>query len=303
MPHSGACLGFKTDNLLHGRRGTPLKASGVPCSNLDFDSACLGRNAAYFTQCSGGAFCNDLGFIVSPGCVGGQPIPSGSPRCCMTWHLREAAVIRSPFQQPETSRGLAVSSVLRPPLRERSLWSAHRSGIATAPLSLREVQSKAGISKSSGPSAAARMRLERHFQPPSETYHDQPDEPNELPQNSVNKVSEAKSEDRTSGLATGGGAVAAVGRSYSKLKAKLGFQSSRQYDQQILAVSGPALIALAADPLLSLIDTAFVGQLGPAQLVRIYLSQSTPKNLQNSTIGDRVYLPAHWYDSAGLVCA
>lgn len=63
-----------------------------------------------------------------------------------------------------------------------------------------------------------------------------------------------------------GSFITAAGLLYTKVKRQLGIQSSRNYDDQILAVSGPALIALAADPLLSLIDTAFVGKLGPAEL-------------------------------------
>lgn len=38
------------------------------------------------------------------------------------------------------------------------------------------------------------------------------------------------------------------------------------YDRDIVALAGPALAGLAADPLVSLIDTAFVGQLGPIPL-------------------------------------
>lgn len=185
----------------------------------------------------------------------------------MAWYLRAAAVTRFPLQQPETKCGLALTAILQPPLRKHSRCSAHGSNFATAPCSLHDVQLTAGIgSKPSRPSVTARMRLERRLRPPSEAY--QLDEPNEIPYKSASTGSEAKSSSRSAGLAIGGGAVAAVSQSYSKLKEKLGSQSSRQYDQQILAVSGPALIALAADPLLSLIDTAFVGQLGPAQLVR-----------------------------------
>lgn len=39
------------------------------------------------------------------------------------------------------------------------------------------------------------------------------------------------------------------------------------HDSAILSLAGPALLALAADPLLSMVDTAFVGQLGAPELV------------------------------------
>jgi MATE family multidrug resistance protein len=44
---------------------------------------------------------------------------------------------------------------------------------------------------------------------------------------------------------------------------------SRGYDREILALAVPALGALAADPLVSLIDTAFVGRLGPLPLAAL----------------------------------
>mmetsp|Transcript_17645 Transcript_17645/g.53035 ORF Transcript_17645/g.53035 Transcript_17645/m.53035 type:complete len:250 (-) Transcript_17645:684-1433(-) len=72
--------------------------------------------------------------------------------------------------------------------------------------------------------------------------------------------------ERSSGL-TVSTVSAAVTQLYRRAKRRLRLQPSQQYDAQILAISGPAVIALAADPLLSLIDTAFVGRLGPAQLV------------------------------------
>jgi hypothetical protein len=40
-----------------------------------------------------------------------------------------------------------------------------------------------------------------------------------------------------------------------------------KHDGAILSLAGPALLALAADPLLSMVDTAFVGQIGPGELV------------------------------------
>ena len=41
---------------------------------------------------------------------------------------------------------------------------------------------------------------------------------------------------------------------------------SRSPDRQILRLAIPALGALAADPLVSLVDTAFVGRLGSSEL-------------------------------------
>jgi MATE family multidrug resistance protein len=44
---------------------------------------------------------------------------------------------------------------------------------------------------------------------------------------------------------------------------------ARGYDREILALALPALGALAADPLVSLVDTAFVGRLGPLPLAAL----------------------------------
>lgn len=44
---------------------------------------------------------------------------------------------------------------------------------------------------------------------------------------------------------------------------------TRRYDREILALALPALGALAADPLVSLIDTAFVGRLGRVELAAL----------------------------------
>jgi Na+-driven multidrug efflux pump len=59
-----------------------------------------------------------------------------------------------------------------------------------------------------------------------------------------------------------------VSNAYSWVKHQLRIQPSRHHDAAISAIAGPALLSLAADPLLSLVDTAFVGRLGPAELVR-----------------------------------
>ncbi|MFW5899540.1 MAG: MATE family efflux transporter [Jiangellaceae bacterium] len=50
--------------------------------------------------------------------------------------------------------------------------------------------------------------------------------------------------------------------------------SARRYDRDILALALPALGALAADPLVSLIDTAFVGRLGPVPLAALGVNVS-----------------------------
>ena len=60
-----------------------------------------------------------------------------------------------------------------------------------------------------------------------------------------------------------------VGSAYGWLTRQLRIQPSRRHDADIAAIAGPALLSLAADPLLSLVDTAFVGRLGPAELVSL----------------------------------
>lgn len=42
-----------------------------------------------------------------------------------------------------------------------------------------------------------------------------------------------------------------------------------QYDKDIFALAVPAALALAADPLLGMVDTALVGRLGSDELVRV----------------------------------
>ncbi len=49
---------------------------------------------------------------------------------------------------------------------------------------------------------------------------------------------------------------------------------SRRFDRDILALALPALGALAADPLVSLVDTAFVGRLGPVELAALGVNAS-----------------------------
>ena len=44
---------------------------------------------------------------------------------------------------------------------------------------------------------------------------------------------------------------------------------ARRWDRRILALAAPALAALVADPLLSLVDTAFVGRLGRVELAAL----------------------------------
>ena len=45
--------------------------------------------------------------------------------------------------------------------------------------------------------------------------------------------------------------------------------SERNWNRRILALAVPALAALVADPLLSLVDTAFVGRLGRVELAAL----------------------------------
>lgn len=49
---------------------------------------------------------------------------------------------------------------------------------------------------------------------------------------------------------------------------------TRRFDREILALALPALGALAADPLVSLVDTAFVGRLGAVQLAALGVNVS-----------------------------
>lgn len=52
----------------------------------------------------------------------------------------------------------------------------------------------------------------------------------------------------------------------STIKAKM---CKSKHDDAILALAGPAVIALAADPLLSVVDTGFVGHIGPDELAAL----------------------------------
>ncbi|HUO46722.1 MAG TPA: MATE family efflux transporter [Acidimicrobiia bacterium] len=54
--------------------------------------------------------------------------------------------------------------------------------------------------------------------------------------------------------------------SLARQKGVTGFKSTRKIDRRIVALALPALGALAADPLLSLVDTLFVSRLGTAEL-------------------------------------
>ena len=49
---------------------------------------------------------------------------------------------------------------------------------------------------------------------------------------------------------------------------------SRRYDREILALAVPAVGALAADPVVSLVDTAFVGRLGAVELAALGVNAS-----------------------------
>ena len=57
------------------------------------------------------------------------------------------------------------------------------------------------------------------------------------------------------------------------------------YDREILRIGLPALGALAADPLVSLIDTAFVGRLGATALASVAIaSMASSKSPSASSI-------------------
>ena len=49
---------------------------------------------------------------------------------------------------------------------------------------------------------------------------------------------------------------------------RVGIRPSDRHDGAVWDLAGPAVLALAADPLLGVVDTAFVGRLGPEALVR-----------------------------------
>lgn len=55
---------------------------------------------------------------------------------------------------------------------------------------------------------------------------------------------------------------------YRRLLALCGLRPNNTHDPAIWALAGPAVLALATDPLLGIVDTAFVGRLGPEELVR-----------------------------------
>jgi hypothetical protein len=55
---------------------------------------------------------------------------------------------------------------------------------------------------------------------------------------------------------------------YQRFLSRLGLNPDAANDESIIALAVPAVLALAADPLLSLVDTAYVGRIGPDELVR-----------------------------------
>lgn len=52
----------------------------------------------------------------------------------------------------------------------------------------------------------------------------------------------------------------------------MGIRPSDRHDGPVWDLAAPAVLALAADPLLGVVDTAFVGRLGPEALVRFPMS-------------------------------
>ncbi len=63
------------------------------------------------------------------------------------------------------------------------------------------------------------------------------------------------------------------GWSLSRVKRRLQRALRSPYDQAIWSLAAPAVLALAADPLLGMVDTAFVGRLGQEHLVGGQLQQ------------------------------
>lgn len=54
---------------------------------------------------------------------------------------------------------------------------------------------------------------------------------------------------------------------------------SSPHDSLIFNLAAPAVLALAADPLLAMVDTAIVGQLGSSELVRASMQTTDPQTL------------------------
>ena len=63
---------------------------------------------------------------------------------------------------------------------------------------------------------------------------------------------------------------------YRRFLGLCGLRPSNRHDTAIWALAVPALLALATDPLLGIVDTAFVGRLGPEELVRPIRSLDVP---------------------------
>lgn len=91
---------------------------------------------------------------------------------------------------------------------------------------------------------------------------------------------------------------------------------SSPYDAEILALAGPTLVALAADPLLSVVDTVLAGRLGPGELAALGLnsalftfsfvvfsflaSATTPLIAAADAAGDKAALGRTTLDAASL---
>lgn len=68
-------------------------------------------------------------------------------------------------------------------------------------------------------------------------------------------------------------------RPASKKQHSLKSWLSSQYDKDIFSLAVPAALALAADPLLGMVDTALVGRLGSEELVSSPHLVLLPKNV------------------------
>ena len=74
---------------------------------------------------------------------------------------------------------------------------------------------------------------------------------------------------------------------------------SSEYDATIWALAGPTLLALASDPLLAVVDTAIIGQLGSQDLVG---QLALARYMGTCWAGDAVWqVPRHgwWSSSSG----
>ena len=68
---------------------------------------------------------------------------------------------------------------------------------------------------------------------------------------------------------------------------RVGIRPSDRHDGPVWDLAAPAVLALAADPLLGVVDTAFVGRLGPEALVRLrqgYVHSASTLSIESRSI-------------------